>query len=694
MYKQSTIAITTFNLAFSLTLTLATTAAGATKLNAAPLPHERESKDFNTKEGQFIINQPSRFQRRPDFRELEAQQKKESEEAAKRAEQSKLQAIQDHKHAQDEAIDNYKKRQDLAIAANNKAVACGKQGRWLDALSAHEQAVQLDPQSKQFRINLSAARVEYGKAKLAGGDLTAAAGLFRKALAAAPDNGLAGKLLAQAMGKQGRDPMSADIRLATADQLAAVGDYEGASVEYEAAMQLESSARTYTKMGDLALRFGQHSTAINWYRQAIVKDTDYGPAHRQLGLLALNQKDYTGAAASLRKAVILDSHDTAAGQALVEIWRKQVSTNPLLAENHLGLAGALQLTGDFIGADSEYRRLEALDPKNPGLASGRQSLARAIQHDKAEKHRLAAETLFNQGLRREALAEISQSVMMEPRNARYQFLLAECLEANGDYQGAHQAYLTCVLIDPENNQEAAARMKEMQNSSHRTPTAPVAPTAAPRSLQPPVTAGMQNTFNAAAAPNLSMSKKDMFEAAPVAQTAPTSQVNQPATAAQTGLAAQAMRGNQVVATNQPAASQAQQIPTSANGARQASAGRTATTGNTATNAAPQLEPALQEADARVKEAEAERDFPRAIEILKQLLVTYTQNSNIHHRLAVNLLNSGDINEAVAEFRIASALNPKKKEFADDLAQALLIHKRALMSEAGSQISGENAGATK
>lgn len=693
MYKQSTIAITTFNLALTLTLTLSATTVGATKLNAAPLPHERESKDFATKEGQFIIKEPSRFQRRPDFRELEAQQKKDAEDAAKKAEQSKLQAVADRKRAQDEAIDNYKKRQDLAIAANNKAVACGKQGRWLDALSAHEQAVQLDPQSKQFRINLSAARVEYGKAKLAGGDLTAAAGLFRKALAAAPDNGLAGKLLAQAMGKQGRDPMSADIRLATADQLAAIGDYEGASIEYEAAMQLESSARTYTKMGDLALRFGQLSTATNWYRQAIVKDTDYGPAHRQLGLLALNQKDYTGAAASLRKAVILDSHDTAAGQALVEIWRRQVASNPLLAENHLGLAGALQLTGDFVGAESEYRRLEALDPKNPGLNSGRQSLGRAIQHDKAEKHKLAAETLFNQGLRREALAEISQSVMIEPRNARYQFLLAECLEANGDYQGAHQAYLTCVLIDPENNKEAAARMKEMQNNSRHAPNVPASPAAAPRSMQQPVTAGMQNTFNAAAAPNLSMSKKDMFEAAPANQMTAMNPAAQPVNAGQAATA-QAIQANPMAAMNQQVNSQAQQVSTQANYARQAPAAKAATTGNAATTAQPQLEPALQEADARVKEAETARDFPKAIEILKQLLTTYTQNSNIHHRLAVNLLNSGDINEAVAEFRIASALNPKKKEFADDLAQALLIHKRALMSEAGSHISGENAGATK
>ncbi len=59
----------------------------------------------------------------------------------------------------------------------------------------------------------------------------------------------------------------------------------------------------------------------------------------------------------------------------------------------------MQLTGNFNGAEAEYRRLEALDQKTPGLESGRASLNRAYQHAKAEKHRMAAETLFSQGLR-------------------------------------------------------------------------------------------------------------------------------------------------------------------------------------------------------------------------------------------------------------------------------------------------------
>ena len=674
---------------------ISTSAAEATKLSAPPLPREREEKDFA--QGQSLIVQTSRFQRRPDYREMEAEKTKEKEEANRQAEGAKAKAAEDAKKAQLEQIENLKKRQELALEVNYKAVLLGKQGRWLEAIETHEEAVKLDSQNKQLRINLSAARTTFGQAKLKGGDLDTAASLFRKALAAAPDNGLAGRLLGQAMGRQGRDPASADVRLATGDQLAAIGDLEGASVEYQAAMQLEGSARTYMKMGDMAMRFGQVTTATNWYRQAIVKDPDYGPAHRQLGLLSLSQRDYTGAAASLRKAVILDPKDIAAGQSLVEIWRRQVAANPLLAENHLGLAGALQLTGDFVGAESEYRKLEALDPKNPGLEAGRASMARAIQHIKAEKHKLAAATLFNQGLRREALSEVSQAVLLEPRNAGFQFLLGECLEANGDYQGAHQAYLTCVLIDPENNQEAAARMKQMQSGNQgRAPSQPqsanqlagqiASQIAAQFGSQAQLPMSGQATYHdpaqqaVMAAPGelTTVTRKNMFEGGPATQQA----TNAPALSFRTHdeSDAQAAQASQTIgaglASAQVGAASAQPLtPATA-------------------NAQAESDSNLNDQLSRVTDAEAQKDYGNAVNILRQLLANNLQNAEVHHRLAVNLLNSGQISEAISEFRIASALSPSKKSYADDLARALVIHKRSLMSDSGTGTSSENAGAIK
>lgn len=604
------------------------------------VPRERQEKNFD--DPMESAPQVSRFQRRPDYRDEEKQKKQQAEEARK-------QALDNAARAQEAALVGAKKREQGAVDANNRGVALGQQRRWVEAISAHEQAVQLDPRNKQFRINLSAARTAFGQEKLHAGDLVAASTLFRKALAAAADNGLAGKLLVDTMRKQGRDPNNVDIRLDIGDQLSAMGDLESATVEFQAAMQLEPSARTFLKMGDMALRYGQVSTASNWYRQAIVKDPNYGPAHRQLGLLAVAQRDYTGAAASLRKAVVLDPKDAAAGQTLVEIWRRQVAQNPLLAENHLGLAGALQLTGDFVGADSEYRKLEALDPKNPGLEAGRNSLGRAIQHAEADKHKIAAETLFGQGLHREALAEIGRAVQMEPRNARYQFLFAECLEANGNYQGAHQAYLTCVLMDPENNKEAAARMREMQK-------------------------GLGNRLNVGQQAAQIATQFGQNPQAPAQQPAAQQMVpqQQQMIAAQQQMMAAAQQQQQQAAPNAVMAQQApQQQPVST------------PTQNTANGA-------LNDLMSKVTGLEAAKNYEGAISTLRQAVQVDLKNAQVHHRLAVNLLAAGQISEAIAEFRISSALRPDNQDYAADLARALAIHKRSLQSETGVASSSEIA----
>lgn len=446
---------------FPITVALAVSLGFSASYNAAnarsdeQVKYKRASKSFDS--AQETVLDPSLFKRRPGYREIEAQKKEEEEKATQKA-------IDDAKKAQLDKTNAEKSRKQAAIAANNQGVQFGKTGRWADAIQAHEKAVQYEPENKQLRINLSAACVVYGQTKMAAGDNMSASAAFRKALLAAPDNGLAGKLLADATRKLGRDPESADHRMEIGDQLLAAGDVQSAVLEYQAAMQLESSGRTYAKMGDLALRVGQTPTALNWYQQAVVKDPDCAQAHRQLGLILLSQKDLTGAVTSLRKALVLNPNDAAAGHALVELWQRQVAANPLVPENHLGLAGAYQLTGDFAGASQEYGKLEAIDPKNTSLAAGRASLERAIAHARSEKHRLAAETLLSQGLAREAFAEIKQAAMAEPRNARYQLMLAQCLESLGDYKGAHQAYLTCVLIDPVNNKAAAARLKRMQDN--------------------------------------------------------------------------------------------------------------------------------------------------------------------------------------------------------------------------------------
>ena len=252
--------------------------AQATKLNAPPLPSERELKDFEN--SQSAVPDVSRFSRRMDYRDAERMKKEQAEAARKESFEKATQLEKERSTASKKAVQ-------AALEANNRGVALGKQGRWTEAIQAHENAVSLDPQNKQYRINLSAARCSFGQARLAAKDYNAAAGLFRKSLAAASDNGLAAKLLNQTMLKQGHDPSVVEERVSIGDQLLAANDLESALIEYQTAMQLESSARTFCKMGDVALRCAQFPTAVNWYRQALLKDANFAPAHRQMGFVQM-----------------------------------------------------------------------------------------------------------------------------------------------------------------------------------------------------------------------------------------------------------------------------------------------------------------------------------------------------------------------------------------------------------------------
>ncbi len=722
MLKKSSLQVSPYILALACSVALGTQSALATKLTGAPLPYERETKEFNESNSTVIPPSASRFQRRLDYREEEKVKKQQDADNAKKAEQQKLDALEAVKKAQAQQVENAKQYQQTAIDANNQAVAFGKQNRWSEAIIAHEKALQYDPSNKQFKINLSAARTAYGQQRLAQKDFAGAAHLFRQALAAASDNSMAAKLLSESLKKQGIDPGNADQRIDLGDKLLAANDLVGASIEYQQAMALDASARIYQKMGDLALRYGQVTNAMAYYRQAIVKDADYGPAHRQLGFVQMSRNDFTSAAASLRKAVICDSKDIAAGQALVELWRKQVAQNPLLAENHLGLAGAMQLTGDFIGAEAEYRRLEALEPRNPGLESGRASLNRAYQHAKAEKHKMAAETLFGQGLRREALGEINQAVMLEPKNGKYQFFMGVCLEAVGDFAAAYKAYMVCVLIDPE-NVEAAARMKEVQNSANMSGSqvskmsGDVAnelvkqinpsqqqvqqqqaqqqqaqmqmqqqqlqqqqqqfnaqPPGSFRVAQPEEAQPMPSTNQQMQQDQSNYPRKGMFEGGsqgqsfnPQAMNFRTHDESQQAQAAMEQEKIQEQRQQQM---RQQAAMQAQQQ-------QQQAAQQTAQPAASANDALSQ-----------VSVLESQRDYQGAANLLRQMTDANVENAEFHHRLATNLLNLGQISEAIPEFRIASALKPTMKAYSDDLARAMQINKRSLMSDkSDSSVSG-------
>lgn len=658
-------------LSFGIGLTVcANTPALATKLNAKPLPRhstfERPTKDFAgaSQDGQEAMPISLWAGRRPDYRD---EAKRVKEEEAKKAEAEK----QKQEKAKQDQVNAVKNLQLQAIQLNNEAVMLGRAGRYGEAILKHEQACKIEPSNEEFRRSLSAARCLFAQQKLAKGDATGAAHMFRQAILARQDNELAGKGLSAAIKKMGYDPGIADNRIGLGDQLAAANDLGGATIEYQTAMQLEPGAKTYTKMAEMSIRYGQIPNAVTWYRQAISKDDKYGPAHRGLGFAYMAMRDLTSAASELRKAVIYDQKDLAAGQALVEIWRKQVATHPDLAENHLGLGTALQITGDLDGAEGEYAKVEQLDKLNPQLNPARSSLARARKHKEAEKHREAAETFAGQGLKREALSEMAQAAMMEPNNGQYQFQMGEYLEAAGDYNNALQAYKKSVLIDPK-NEEGARRMRELmgkdqrsqQNQYQQQPQQQYQQQATqrPQQLERP---GQPDSNQNQGQNNGQQASKYMYE----------------------GQAQTNMRGGGSAANSNneppPFTGNFRTHEESNSGRPQGMPGkgeiveRPPDTGFAPTQRAQKPNsPILTQA----AEYELHGDYQKAVDILKGGLQQNLQDPNIHHRLGLDLVNLGQTSEAISELRIASALDPGNKTYAEDLARVLKIHQRSLSGE--------------
>jgi tetratricopeptide (TPR) repeat protein len=81
--------------------------------------------------------------------------------------------------------------------------------------------------------------------------------------------------------------------------------------------------------------------------------------------------------------------------------------------------------------------------------------------------------------------------------------------------------------------------------------------------------------------------------------------------------------------------------------------------------------------AKVSTAESQQDYPTAITALREAINSDMKNADLHHRLAMDLQSSNELSEALAEFRIASALAPARKEFADDFTRATAAHKKSM-----------------
>ncbi len=337
-----------------------------------------------------------------------------------------------------------------ASALNGLGEVLARENRIDEAVGEFRAAVQLKPDYGLPHYNL-------GIASQMRGDLDGAIAEYRLARTFSPTLGPLRQNLAIALQARGEMaaasseyeeavrllPDNEALRQALAALLMRQGDARGALAQYQQALRLNpasSRARLGAAMARKAL--GQRADALNDYREAVHLDPADADAHYALGLELASRGDehdiaefrlalvlrpgFAGAAENLGVALDRASHPN---QAVVAL-QQAVSLAPANALAHANLGVALAHAGRWNDAAAEYRRALAL---NPSLSQGYSNLARA----------LAA-----LGDWKGEVQEAQAALRLDPKPAAPHLELGQALWEQGDKQDALNQFTVLLRMAP------------------------------------------------------------------------------------------------------------------------------------------------------------------------------------------------------------------------------------------------------
>ena len=209
-----------------------------------------------------------------------------------------------HNRAYDAAIASYERA--LADAPNNADARAGLERAALEAEIAAADAAfnaqRWDDAIAGYRAllgRLSQAgllRVRIGNALAEQGDHAGAIASYERALE--------------------DDPNNDDARSGIARAKLALGDFDAASQELEAAASGQDAAREdLYNLGELEFAKGELTAAAGWYEKAAMVDPNWGKPLYKLALVALNRGDTETAKAYLQQVVDVDPDSAEAAQA-------------------------------------------------------------------------------------------------------------------------------------------------------------------------------------------------------------------------------------------------------------------------------------------------------------------------------------------------------------------------------------------
>jgi len=333
-------------------------------------------------------------------------------------------------------------------------------GQLADAENLARAGLKAYPNSGILKSQFAAITATEAQQFLQGQNYDLAGKKARESLVAEPGNKISKSVDGTVLRLQGLDPNLVEGHVSAGDTLTADGRLLEASVEYKLALEIKPNAAAHVGLGNIAVGKGQTGEASRHFERALSLDPNSSLAYRQRGALRYISRDVIGASADFSKAVSLNPNDQLAAEALVGLWKQQVTAYPNAANSHLGLGRAYMQTQNLEAARNEYKAVVAIDPNNPVLPAARASFKLALAKQQANQCMQAAKTLDGQGAWNEAHQKLSEAMAYCPSDPQILLYNGQICERLGLVSEAHDSYMSVLKADPQNLQ-AAERLKAL-----------------------------------------------------------------------------------------------------------------------------------------------------------------------------------------------------------------------------------------
>ena len=339
-------------------------------------------------------------------------------------------------------------------------------GKIDDAMTAYQEAVELEPHHIDVHLTLGAMLENQGK-------LNDAMKHYRKAVEIDPHDALAHNCLGNAFKREGylrkameqfyeavqADPDSPDGYLNLGRGYQDAGYYKEAVDLYENALEIDpNSAESHHMIGRAMAEIGNGPEALNHYRKAVELNPGLAEAQSDLALAL----EHMG-----KLAEAIQHH------------RKAVQADPASALNYALLGRSLSMAGHIAEALQALNRALELDPNSAtahhyaGVAlekSGKvtqavQQLKKAIELEPSDAaaHTDLAVALLKQRRFTEAIKSLKTAMSLDPNDPTACLYLGKALDAVGNSRLAQEYYKRAVTIKPDFSEA----LYDLANSSLR-----------------------------------------------------------------------------------------------------------------------------------------------------------------------------------------------------------------------------------